>query len=113
MALARQGRWQGARAELSQKVLRDIAAVWAERGPSVIRQVAMEDPSTFLRVVTSLIPRELKLEGDSGLSTVAINFLGTRAVIDQHLEQYLTQQGVVLDQGEQEEAEQATDGEED
>jgi hypothetical protein len=55
------GRPQGARGRFSDAFFRDIAEAWAQQGASVLQRVATTDPSTFLRVCGSLIPREVAL----------------------------------------------------
>lgn len=58
------GRPKGSRDAINEAFLRDLSAAWAEHGAKAIQQVARADPSTFIRVVAGLIPKEVKVDGD-------------------------------------------------
>src|SRR5262245_46798523 len=58
------GRPPGARNKLGEQFLHDLAATWRELGPQALRRCAEEDPSAFLRVVASLMPREVNIDVD-------------------------------------------------
>ena len=65
------GRPKGARHRLSKNFLLDVAQHWQEEGGDILKRVTREDPGTVLRVVASLVPRELitKMEiGDEDTS---------------------------------------------
>lgn len=53
------GRPKGVRHRLSKNFLFDIAQHWQEEGGDILKRVTREDPATVLRVVASLVPREL------------------------------------------------------
>lgn len=55
------GRPKGSRNKLGETVLADLLDDWREGGREAIRRVREEDPSTYLRVVGSVIPKELIL----------------------------------------------------
>jgi hypothetical protein len=55
------GRPRGSRNRLSEKFLADFHAVWEDQGLEALQKVAESDPSTFVRVAASLLPRKLKL----------------------------------------------------
>lgn len=53
------GRPLGVRNLLSDKVLKEYYKIFDELGGDVIRRVANEDPSTFLKIAVSLMPKEI------------------------------------------------------
>jgi hypothetical protein len=56
------GRPRGSRNRLQGDFLRALAADFAEHGEGVIKIVRMEKPSEYLRIVASLMPKELTVE---------------------------------------------------
>ena len=71
------GRPKGSRNKLSEAVLKDILADWEVAGPSAIQACRLEDPAAYLRVVTSLVPKEFNVkEGESVLATILEQFSG-------------------------------------
>ena len=52
------GRPKGSRNILSENFLKDFVDIWESHGVDTLEKVAVEDPSTFLRVAASLIPKE-------------------------------------------------------
>src|SRR5262245_6299161 len=55
------GRPRGSRNRLRGGFLADLAADWEAHGADVIRIVRIEEPATYLRLVASLMPRELAI----------------------------------------------------
>lgn len=75
------GRPKGSRVKLTEAFLRDLAGVWQDQGIEVARKVAKDDPSTFLRVVASLIPKTVALSVDTSLEGVLAEIDGqTRGI---------------------------------
>jgi hypothetical protein len=65
----RGGRPVGSRNKFSGAFLRDFLADWEVNGPAAIKTVRMRDPSTYLRVAASILPKELMVESvSSGLT---------------------------------------------
>src|SRR4051794_35669626 len=59
------GRVAGSRNKLSQAFLSDAIEAWHKHGKDALRIVFHEKPDVFLRVIASIIPRELIMtEGD-------------------------------------------------
>jgi hypothetical protein len=58
------GRPKGSRDTINEAFLRDLSAAWALHGVDAMNKVATADPATFVRVVASLIPKEVKVDGD-------------------------------------------------
>src|SRR5262245_6372969 len=56
------GRPRGSRNRLRGGFLADLAADWEAHGAEVIRIVRMEEPATYLKIVASLMPREMTIE---------------------------------------------------
>jgi hypothetical protein len=57
------GRPAGARNKFCAAFLNALASDFDEHGADIIRIVRCEDPSTYLKVVANLVPRELRVEG--------------------------------------------------
>lgn len=55
------GRPLGSRNQFSADFVRDLAVSWAELGPDILMRVAKQDPSRYLGVCASLIPRDVSL----------------------------------------------------
>lgn len=54
------GRPRGSRQKLTEAVLKAYCDDFAEHGVGVVEKVRTEDPATYLRVVSSLLPKELE-----------------------------------------------------
>ena len=52
------GRPKGAKNKLTETFWRDFADAWDAGGREAIDKVRIDDPSTFLRVAASLMPKE-------------------------------------------------------
>jgi Family of unknown function (DUF5681) len=55
------GRPKGSRNAFSQIFVGDLTATWAQHGPDVLSKVAISDPSRFLGVCASVIPKDVAL----------------------------------------------------
>lgn len=55
------GRPKGARSKLGEEFLQDMLADWAENGKAVIETVRAEKPEQYLKVVASILPKEMNL----------------------------------------------------
>jgi hypothetical protein len=56
-----QGRPKGSRNKLSEQFIADLHESWLALGKAVITTVAWTDPSTYLRVVASLVPKDIEV----------------------------------------------------
>ena len=54
------GRPKGSRNKLSEDFFRDLCRAWEIYGEAALHTTAMEHPVEFVRLVASLIPRELE-----------------------------------------------------
>ena len=57
------GRPLGSRSKLSEKFLCDLHAHWEQHGTTVLERVSQERPDVFLRVMASVLPKELHFTG--------------------------------------------------
>ena len=66
------GRPKGSRVLFSENFCKDMLDVWQKEGKQAILDVRQKDPSTFLRVAASLIPKQYSLEkGENELDRLA------------------------------------------
>ena len=57
-----QGRPLGSRNKLSEKFVEMLAADFAEHGEVAVQKVREDDPAAYLRVVASLVPKQLDID---------------------------------------------------
>jgi hypothetical protein len=63
------GRPSAARNTFSRAFLTDFLADWEQHGPAAIKTVRVRDPSTYLRVAASILPKEMTIDAmTTGLS---------------------------------------------
>ena len=55
------GRPKGSRNVLGEAFLADLQTDWANHGPDVIKQVRINKPADYLKVVASILPKELNV----------------------------------------------------
>lgn len=55
------GRPKGSRNKLGEAFLADMLEDWSNHGPAVIAEVRAEKPDQYLKVVASILPKELNL----------------------------------------------------
>ena len=65
----------GKRRRLHEAFIQDFHKIWEQEGILVIERVAKTDPSTFLKVAASLMPRDINLR--STVSVDATEFVST------------------------------------
>ena len=56
------GRGKGNRSRISQALVEDFSRHWRENGYSAIERVFADNPGLYLKIATSLVPRELLLQ---------------------------------------------------
>ena len=61
------GRPKGSRARLSEAFVNDVQEDWKLHGIATLQRVRQDDPSTYLRVVASILPKEIEVEIGEGL----------------------------------------------
>jgi hypothetical protein len=65
------GRPAGARNKLQAGFLRDLAEAWEREGATALKIMIKEDPSKFVQVCASLMPKEVSLEVAGPLSEMS------------------------------------------
>jgi hypothetical protein len=70
------GRPKGSRAKLADSFINDIQEDWKQFGKEALAKVRTEDPSTYLRVVASVLPKEIEVEVGEGLAAL-LSGIGT------------------------------------
>ena len=68
------GRPVGSRNKLGEAFIEDLRDVWNRRGIDVIERCADEDPAALLRVVASLMPRDINLSVGLDVASFARTF---------------------------------------
>jgi hypothetical protein len=58
------GRKPGSRNALSESFLSDLSSAWEKHGAAALDMCAITDPSAFIKVVASLLPRDVNLDID-------------------------------------------------
>jgi hypothetical protein len=66
----------GRRRRLTEAFISDFQAIWETEGLAAIQRVARNDPSTFVRVAASLLPKDINLKAtlDVDATTFVANF---------------------------------------
>ncbi len=72
------GRPKGSKNRLSEAFWHMVADAWEAKGESAVERVITDDPSTFFRVVASLMPKEAELT----IRTLKANQLGDDELAD-------------------------------
>src|SRR5215471_16412567 len=79
------GRPPGVRNRFSHAFLTDLLADWQANGPAAIKTVRMRDPSTYLRVAASILPKELMVDAVMTTGMTAEERIEMIAALKQHL----------------------------
>lgn len=70
------GRPKGARNKLGQAFVGALLKDFEQHGVAVIEQVRIDDPSTYVRTIAGLMPKELTGEdGEALFSGITVNFV--------------------------------------
>ncbi len=77
------GRPNGSRNKLTERFLDTIANDFVEHGAEAIAKIRTDDPATYLKIVGSLVPRELILQRERG------PLIDISQVTDEELVQYI------------------------
>ncbi|MGZ5141621.1 MAG: hypothetical protein ACXWCX_27820 [Burkholderiales bacterium] len=67
----RGGRRAGARNKLQTDFLRDLAEAWALEGKGALRIMVKEEPSMFVQVCASLMPKEVAVDVSGPLADLS------------------------------------------
>ena len=83
------GRPTGARNRLGEKFLEDMLAAWNDKGISAIERVIIERPQDFLKVVASILPKEIAAE-------ITYRFVARMPVMPESVEEWQKQHTPML-----------------
>ena len=64
------GRPKGSRTALTAKVIDDILRHWKKNGANALDEMFDKDPSSYVRTIASLIPRDVKVQTDINVSFI-------------------------------------------
>src|SRR3954452_13914002 len=65
------GRPKGSKHKLSEAFVAALAQDFVEHGTEAIRRVCENDPSTYLRVIASLVPKDFQVSSSSVLDQLS------------------------------------------
>lgn len=85
------GRPHGSRHRLVDAFTSDLQQLWEREGAAALERLAADDPASFVKVVASLVPRDLKLTAE--LRTVVLDFRG----VEDSLADPIADDGEVID----------------
>ena len=58
------GRPKGSRNKLGEAFFAGLYQEWRAHGPAAIERVRQEDPVAFLKIIASIVPKEIKVKSD-------------------------------------------------
>jgi len=64
------GRPKGARHKLGQSFLQKLAKHWQQYGDDALHRTWEKEPATYVKVIASLLPKEVSLTADKDLAAV-------------------------------------------
>src|SRR3990167_3090058 len=79
------GRPQGARSKLGEAFLEDMLKAWTESSTDAIKRVIAERPQDFLKVIASILPKEIAAEITQ---SYVVRMPQPVATVDEWLERY-------------------------
>ena len=72
------GRPKGARAKLGEAFLEAMQKDFAQYGVAAVEQVRLEKPDQYLKVIASILPKEIDLGDETVQAMVEVVFRGAR-----------------------------------
>jgi hypothetical protein len=75
------GRAKGSRNRLAENFLEDLKTAWEEHGADALRRCALEEPSTFCKIVAGLLPRDIDLNISVDVNEFASKFRSAREML--------------------------------
>jgi hypothetical protein len=76
------GRGKGTPNKFSQQLVADFAADWREHGAAAIEQLRKENVAAYVKIATSLVPRELLLQVSRPLAELSDDELQAAALAE-------------------------------
>jgi len=87
------GRPKGARNKLGELFLEDLLAAWESQGPAAIKTVIEKKPQDFLKVVASLMPKDLNVNVNTIGEMTDEQLLDRIRKLDATIQPFLATQG--------------------
>ena len=75
------GRQLGSRNKLAENFIADLHATWEEHGAAALAKCAVDEPAQFVRVVASLMPKDINLTVGVDAATFVRTFREARAAL--------------------------------
>jgi hypothetical protein len=75
------GRPRGSRNRLAESFVEDLRDCWQQHGMSALNRVARDDPATLLKVIASLMPKDLNLNVGVNVEQFAMSFRSAQAML--------------------------------
>lgn len=66
------GRKVGSRNKLGEAFIADLRDAWERDGPEIIARVARDDPAALLKVIASLMPKDLNINQAIGINAGSV-----------------------------------------
>jgi hypothetical protein len=76
------GRPVGSRSKLSESFLTDLRDCWARNGASALERCAQEQPDVLIKVIASLLPRDLRIDIGVDAASFGATFRHARAMLN-------------------------------
>lgn len=74
------GRKVGIREHLTKEFVSDLAEAWKKDGANALQRVAKDDPTSFCKLASQLVPRDIKIQHDINLVSDIIKLASQRSV---------------------------------
>ena len=75
------GRQSGSRNKLAENFIADLHATWEQHGAAALAKCAVDEPAQFVRVVASLMPKDINLNVGLDAATFVKTFREARAAL--------------------------------
>lgn len=93
------GRPKGSRNKLGEAFLADMLEDWSENGPSVIAEVRREKPDQYLKVVASILPKDINLNVNDAESMTDDELIARIRELDAAISPFLASRAGEADEG--------------
>lgn len=87
------GRPKGSRNKLGERFIADLQADWEEHGPEAIEEVRTSKPDAYLKVVASILPRDLNVNVNKADELTDDELIRRIRDIDAAIRPFLASQG--------------------
>ena len=87
------GRPKGSRNKLGEQFIEDLLTSWQAEGPSVIQRVIDEKPDQYLKVVASLMPKDMNVNINQSDGMTDEQLIARIRSLDSIIQPFLATQG--------------------